>query len=129
MPGPEDLLSQAERRRILLDGTTMHQHAVSQADELAQGRFRSQGVPTVTGATPAQQIPQLPSSSPWSGASPGPGLEEPLGYDINALEPSVPPSAEGIGGPVSAAPSTEPLPPADVERDAGPSSPEDRSDG
>jgi hypothetical protein len=82
------LVREAEQRRILLEGTTMFQHGQSQADEINQGRFAATGVPHVTGSQPIPKVPQLPESSPWSGAQPEPGIEPPLGFDNPALEPS-----------------------------------------
>ena len=82
------LVREAEQRRLLLEGTTMFQHGQSQADEVNQGRFAATGVPHVTGSQPIPKIPQLPSSSPWSGTQPEPGIEPPLGFENSALEPS-----------------------------------------
>jgi len=110
MSGPEDDIAQAEKRQIIREqATTFHQHAVSQADELSQGRFAALGTPHVTGATPAVRYPQLPSSSPWSGAQPEPGPEPPTGYRIDEMPPlessTMLPVVE-VGAPVSAAPSS-----------------------
>jgi hypothetical protein len=50
------------------------------------GRFAIDEHQTITGVvSPAP--PPLPSTSPWSGAQPEPGPEEPLGYEINRLTP------------------------------------------
>jgi hypothetical protein len=86
------------------EASTMHQHAVAQADETNQGRFAATGVPTVTGSTP---IPKYPAASPsWQIQLPD---EPPLGFDNPALEePStLPASVEATGGDVSAAPSAD----------------------
>ena len=74
---------QAQREQ----SSTFHQHAQSEAN-VDLGRFGTLGNPTVVGAEPAVKYPQLPSSSPWSGAQPEPGIEPPLGFENSALEPS-----------------------------------------
>jgi hypothetical protein len=79
---------EAERRRILREGTTFHQFGQSQANDEAGGRFAAVNAATVVGAEPAMKYPQLPSSSPWSGAQPEPGPEPPLGFENPAIEPS-----------------------------------------
>jgi hypothetical protein len=102
-PGPEDEVTQAERRRILREGTTFHQHAQAFADELSQGRFAATGVPTVTGATP---IPKYPAAGAHQ--SDPVGTEPPLGFSVNDLEPSAVSSSlspvEDTGGAPSSAP-------------------------
>jgi hypothetical protein len=57
---------QEERRRILLEGTTMQQFAQSQADEINQGRFAATGVPNVIGAS---ILPEA-TGEPMSGDAP-----------------------------------------------------------
>jgi hypothetical protein len=102
----------------------MHQHAVAQADEINQGRFRATGTPSVTGSTPIPQYPQ--ASGPWQGPDLV-GPEPPLGYAIDQMptdEPSTgfPASTvEDPGAPVSEAPSSDdPQPLADdVETGTG----------
>ena len=113
-PGPEDEVTQAERRRILREGTTFHQHAQAFADELSQGRFAATGVPTVTGATP---IPKYPAAGAHQ--SDPVGVEPPLGFSVNELEPSTDsvslPAVEQLGGAADA-----PSAPPDVEHAAPP---------
>jgi hypothetical protein len=123
-PGPEDLVDQDEKRRILREqASTYHQHAVAQAGELSGGRFGvATPAPTVTGSTATPKVPQLPSSSPWSGAQPEPGIEPSLGYSIDQLtdpeqvlstpEPSLASASVQDTAPVSAAPSSEVAPPS-----------------
>jgi hypothetical protein len=128
-PGPEDEVSQAEKRHIIREqATTMHQFGQSQADEINQGRFAAIGTPNVTGTT---AIPSYPAaSSSWQIQLPD---EPPLGFENLALEEPSAASmlyAEQLGEPASdAAPSVDL---ADVER-AGvgspPSSPQERNDG
>jgi hypothetical protein len=120
-PGPEDEVSQHEKARILREqASTYHQHAVAQAGELSGGRFGvATPAPTVTGSTPIVKVPQLPSSSPWSGAQPEPGPEPPLNYEINKLTPyelepsmgSTRPVEDTGGAPSSAPPEDVAAPP------------------
>jgi hypothetical protein len=114
------LVREAEHRRILREGTTMHRFAQSAANDEAGGRFRAVNSATVVGAQPPT-YPQLPSSSPWSGTQPEPGPEEPLGYEINKLmphelEPSMAVSmssvVEATGGAPSAVPPGVVAPPS-----------------
>jgi len=98
-PGPEDLLSQAEKRRVMLqdadvrnqsrNGDTGTFLSHTHIDD-AGGRFVAVNAATIVGSEPAVKYPQLPSASPWSGADPVPD-EPPLGYSIDAVpehEPS-----------------------------------------
>jgi hypothetical protein len=118
---------ETEHRRIMREGTTMHQFAVSQAGELSGGRFGvATPAPSVTGATaiPYSSLSEMPASSPWSGAQPQPqpGPEPPLGFDNPALESSAVPASVEEGAPVSEAPpsAVQASPPADaVETSAG----------
>jgi hypothetical protein len=110
------LVREAEQRRLLLEGTTMFQHGQSQADEVSQGRFAATGVPYVTGSQPIPKIPQLPSSSPWSGTQPEPGIEPPLCFDNPAFEPSTPnASVEVTGGAPSSSPCADVVAPPSSE--------------
>jgi hypothetical protein len=102
---------EAERQRIAREGTTLHRFAQSQADELSGGRFAAINPTTVVGSDPTLKYPPLPSSSPWSGAQPEPGVEPQLGYEINRLTPyELEPSmgttrpVEDTGGAPSSAP-------------------------
>ena len=88
----EDDFDQAERLMTLRNdqrvreqaqGATMHGFAQSEANA-DLGRYGAIGKPTVVGSAPISKVPQLPESSPWSGAQPQPGPEPPLDY----LEPS-----------------------------------------
>jgi hypothetical protein len=122
------LVREAEQRRIQLEGTTMHQHAQSAANDEAGGRFASVNPTTVVGAQPLPVYPQLPSSSPWSGTQPEPGIEPPLGFENPAVEESSmammwSSSIEATGAPVTEALSPDvqvpPSPVDDVETGAG----------
>jgi hypothetical protein len=90
------------------------------------GRFGSIETETITGR-PSPAPPPLPPSSPWSGQSPEPGIEPPLGYRIDEMVPlETPTVGSAVGtGPASEAdaPSTV-LPFSDGQRadDVGPSS-------
>jgi len=123
-PGPEDEVSQAEKRRIIREqASTFHQHAQAQADELSQGRFRATGTPRVIGSTsdPAKAYPAA-SAAHQTELPP----EPPLGFDNPALdEPSTVsslplPAVEQLGG-AEGAPSSS-LSPDVVEHAAPPSS-------
>ena len=96
-----DQEEQAERRRVTLQdadrrrqqASTNLDHALAAANDIRGGRFGATGTPNVTGATeiPYSSLPKMAASSPWSGAQPEPGTEEPLGYRIDAMpeqEPS-----------------------------------------
>ena len=117
-PGPEDEVTQAERRRILREGTTFHQQAF--ADEVNQGRFAAIGVPTVVGAQP---LPKYPAAAAHQADPVGPEL--PLGYSVDQVEPIGPSAvsllpAEQTDAPAGATSSSENLPPVqDESGDAG----------
>jgi hypothetical protein len=124
-PGPEDEVSQAEKRRIIREqASSILDHAQAAANDMAGGRFASVNAATVVGAQPLPVYPQLPSSSPWSGAQPEPGIEPPLGFDNPAFDES---SATILhaeeGARVSEAPPSAvqapPLPADGVETGAG----------
>ena len=91
----------------------------------AGGRFAAVNAASIVGQDPQIKYPQLPSSSPWSGAQPEPGIEPPTGYRIDEmtpLEPSAVYSPVEVGAPVSAAPSSAVQAPPladDVETSAG----------
>jgi hypothetical protein len=62
------------KRQQEQQSNTMHGRAVAEAS-LDTGRYSvAMGKPTVVGAEPAVKYPPLPSSSPWSGAQPEPGI-------------------------------------------------------
>jgi hypothetical protein len=117
---------QEERRRVALQdadlrrqqqqrGSTFHQHAQAQADELSQGRFAAIGTPTVTGATP---IPKYPAAGAHQ--SDPVGIEPPLGIDINAMPESSMATTrptEETCAPVGAAAAAERLPPGSAQSD------------
>jgi hypothetical protein len=73
--------TQAERQEALRNDTY---HGRASHDLELGGRFAAINKPSIIGAASAK-YPKLPSSSPWS-ADPVPP-EEPLGFEINALEP------------------------------------------
>jgi hypothetical protein len=105
-----------EQRR----GSTFHQHALAQADEINRGRFAAVGTPHVVGSTPIPKYPELPASSPFY-HDPVPN-EPPLSvHDNPALEnPADAPlvSASAVTGGAEA-PSVQP-PGFDVEHAAPP---------
>jgi len=74
--GPDD-----DRRRTR--GLTFHDVALGEAGTV-QGRFASVAKTQVTSGV--FEYPKLPASSPWS-TNPLPE-EPPLGFDVNALEPT-----------------------------------------
>jgi len=116
-PGPEDNVSQAEKRQIIREqATTMHQHAQAQAGELSGGRFAATGTPNVTGTTP---IPSYPAASAsWQIQLPD---EPPLGFDNPALKDPADVSSSSSAEP-GGAESAPPAPPG-VQHPAPPSSP------
>ena len=107
-------------------GSTFHQHAVSQAADLAGGRFGSLGAPHVVGSQPT---PRSPAAAAHQADPVGP--EPPTGYDVNAMpgfesstdlsavESSAAPPAEATGGAAAAPPASCSLS-SDVERAAPP---------
>jgi hypothetical protein len=106
------LVREAEHRRILREGSTFHQHAQSSVNDETGGRFAATGVPTVTGATP---IPKYPAAGAHQ--SDPVGIEPPLGFSVNDLEPSALPCAEATGAPAGAAAAAEHLPPGSAQLD------------
>jgi hypothetical protein len=92
-PGPEDEVSQAEKRRIIREQATMHAHAVAEAAMMETGRFAAVNATIVTGATPIPKYPaasaswqiQLPDEPPLS-AYENPALEDPA--DVSPVSPS-----------------------------------------
>ena len=93
------LVREAEQRRIQLEGTTMHQHAQSAANDEAGGRFAAINPTTVVGADPQLKYPA--ASPSWQIQLPD---EPPLGVDNSALEPSAVYSPVEVGAPVLEAP-------------------------
>ena len=87
---PVDEISQSERRRILVEDrqrlSTYHQHAQVNADLELGGRFAKVTTTKVTGSEPISRYPKQPASSPFA-CDPVPA-EPPLGFDINAMEPT-----------------------------------------
>ena len=86
----------AERRRVTLQDADLRRrqqastnldHALAAANDISGGRFGATGTPNVTGATeiPYSSLPKMAASSPWSGTQPEPGIEEPLGYRVDAM--------------------------------------------
>jgi hypothetical protein len=76
-PGPEDDVSQDEKRRIIREqANTMLSHAQAAANDLAGGRFASVNAATVVGAT---EVPRYPAASTsWQIQLPD---EPPLGVE------------------------------------------------
>lgn len=88
MNKPADMVSQAERRRIISEErrlSTYRSHAEANADLELGGRYSKVTTVTVTGASPIHQYPRQPLTSPANQAAMV-GKEEPLGYDINAMD-------------------------------------------
>ena len=120
-PGPEDEVTQAERRRILREGTTFHQHAQSSANDEAGGRFAATAAPRVVGSTPNPSLQYPAASAAHQTELP---REPSLGYSVDQLDPLESPSfAQGQlpdSAPAAAASTNAPLLPSDVvQRDAG----------
>jgi hypothetical protein len=90
----EDQIDQAERREVLEnDRLAREQQQQREASTYLDqyhsdigGRFGVIEHETVVGRV-SPQLPQLPASSPWSGLQPEPGIEPPLGIEINKLTP------------------------------------------
>ena len=85
---PADEISQAERRRIMLEERkgSYHSVAAGSADDERRGRFAVAGNnTTVVGASPIS-YPQQPSTSPWHRDPVG--TEPPLGYSVEQQEPT-----------------------------------------
>jgi hypothetical protein len=109
-------------------GSTFHQHAQAQANELSGGRFAATGAPRVVGSTP-NPAAQYPAASAAHQTELPP--ENPLGYsvdDMPGLEPSADSSSlspvEQLGGAADA-----PSAPPDVEHAAPPPSSKGSDDG
>ena len=92
---------QAERQRVFaqdqsLRGSTFHQHALADANT-PQGRFSAHAAAFVIGSKP--DVASAYTAAGAHQADPC-GLEPPLGYAINELEPVVspPPVAQATGG-------------------------------
>jgi hypothetical protein len=72
-------------RRAKEQSATFFSH--THTDEISGGgRFAGTSPATVIGQDPQMKYPQLPSSSPWSGAQPEPGPEPPLSFDNPAID-------------------------------------------
>jgi hypothetical protein len=90
----DDPESQAVRRRTLLNDARVREQSrngdtgtyLSHTHSELGGRFAIEEHQTITGVvSPAP--PPLPANSPWSGTQPEPGIEPPLGVEINKLTP------------------------------------------
>jgi hypothetical protein len=87
MHNPADMISQAEKRRILAEErrlSTYRAHAEANADLELGGRFAKVTTTTVTGASPIS-YPRQPADSPANQAALV-GDERPLGYSVNDQE-------------------------------------------
>ena len=99
---PTSQEEQEERKRVTLQDADLRRQQQQQeqsqrdptgtffshthADEISGGgRFAAVNPATVVGQDPQIKYPQLPASSPWSGAQPEPGIEPPLGFENSAL--------------------------------------------
>jgi hypothetical protein len=110
-PGPEDDVSQAEKRAVLRNDAAVRAHANSNGEtgtylshthiDDAGGRFAAVNAATIVGQTPAPKYPA--ASTPFQ--SDPVGVEPPLGFSVNDLEPSTnqlaPPVAVEEPGPAS----------------------------
>jgi hypothetical protein len=121
---------QAERRRVLRNDQRVREQGSTYRDHThiddAGGRFAAVNAAEIVGGTPTPIYPALPASSPWAGPDLV-GREPPLGFEIDALEPSSFPAQ--ATGPTSEADSPSTVLPCSDEPladDVGPSSP--RSD-
>jgi hypothetical protein len=116
----EDLRRRQELKRQNEGTTFLAQTHV----DIDGGRFAATNAATIIGQNSPPKYPQLPSSSPWSGADPVPD-EPPLGHRVDrmpGLEPPAvcspwPAAAAQAGAPASDDPSPSPV--DDVEHDAG----------
>jgi hypothetical protein len=69
----EDQIDQAEREAVLehdrkaleQQGSTFHQHGLSQADEVNQGRFAPTGSPGVIGSNPTPSFHKSTRDRDW----------------------------------------------------------------
>jgi hypothetical protein len=126
MSGPEDEVSQAEKRRIIREQAgTFFSHAQTQAGELSGGRFAATGTPHVTGATP---VPNYPAAAAHQ-RDPVP-IEPPLGIDINAMPEQNPTgdASSGVLPPVDTGGAEAPSDPGLSEHAAPPPLPEGSGD-
>jgi hypothetical protein len=107
-PGPEDDVSQAEKRAVLRNDAAVRANANRNGEtgtylshthiDDAGGRFAAVNAATIVGQTPA---PKYPAASAHQ-ADPV-GIEPPLGFSVNDLEPSAHPvAAEQTGDPADA---------------------------
>jgi hypothetical protein len=139
-PGPEDLLSQSEKLDVMRNDQTVREQRQQQQQREAStfldqyyspvgGRFSVTENESVTGRV-SPKPPPLPSTSPWSGAQPEPGIEPPIGYAIHQVEPLEPPSPAPSAAPATGGDAMSDAPSADaavasagssnVERSASP---------
>jgi hypothetical protein len=91
---PADLISQAERRRILTDGSA--KTYIGQAQHMDQnfgGRYAKVHTTTVTGAGPGSGFPKMPANNPWATEPIGPepfvdgtGEGNTLGYALTVRQ-------------------------------------------
>ena len=121
------------RARESAQPSSLHQFAQSSSDETAGGRYAKQegSTPQVVGADGPPSYPQLPASSPWSGAQPGPGDEPPLSpYENPALASPTGMSQPVVtGGPPANEQSEADLAVSFDRGDGGPSSSSDNDGG
>jgi hypothetical protein len=85
--------------RVLRErGSTFHQHAQSQASDLAQGRFAATGAPRVVGSTPDASA-QYPAAAPSHQVTLPP--EQPLGYSVDYMPGLENPTGVSVSPPVA----------------------------
>ena len=122
---PTEKLSTLLNDKRVKDASTFSQFANSEANQDA-GRFEQINKSHVVGATPVPEYPTLPSNS-WTN-DPVP-TEEPLGIDVNAMEPVG--ELHEINASLAAAPATQSVHVPDavgVERSGGPTPTQTGSD-
>jgi hypothetical protein len=119
-----------ERQRAAKQPATYHGFAVAEASE-HRGRFAAINEAVVVGHAAQPSYPRLPESSPWHHDPVGP--EEPLGFSVNALEPSATPAfLVEATGPASDADAPSVVVPSTNEQhgvDVGPSFPTGKDEG
>jgi len=70
-------------RMVKPDTSTFQSRAIAEQDDVS-GRWAKENKTNITGTTP---IPQVPAGPNWSNG-PQPGIEPPLGFSVEAMEPT-----------------------------------------
>jgi hypothetical protein len=83
-------VTKEEKLRVLLQDIRRPKdtlHGRTQTDDRG-GRYAAMGKPVITGSTPGPQYPKLPSNNSFGeGLDQVTGIEPPLGFDVNEMEP------------------------------------------